>query len=269
MNLSGKTAIITGASRGIGRELAGLLSQRGVRLVLTGRNAERLEAVAADLRRSGSAITTVSGDVSDPVHCAQVVAAARRDYGGVDVLFNNAGLSMRGAIADLSDEVVKTLLDVNLRGSITMTVAALPEVLRSRGSIIFVSTLAALHGFSGVSIYSASKMGLTAFSQSLRAEHARDGLHTGIVFLGFTENDPDKTILDASGNPFHHQRTSGLSRNQAANRLIRTWVRRRRRDRTVPVGVLLDLAVRFFPRLTAAVLQKSGGAIHRVENRPS
>lgn len=265
-------AVVTGASRGIGRQLARLLLSTGVSVLITGRNPNRLEATAEELRRSLSPelsphIIFVTGDVSNPEHCRNVVETARKECGGIDVLFNNAGLSMRGSVEELTDTTIRTLTNTNFRGAVNMTVAALPSLLERRGSVVFVSTLAALVGFPGVSIYSATKMGLTAFAQSLRAETRKRGLHVGVVYLGFTENDAAKTILDAAGNPFQHERKAGLTQEQAARKIYRLWIRRRRYDYTVPTGYLLAFTSRFLPRFTARLLASSGGTIHRVGRR--
>ncbi len=263
-------AIVTGATRGIGRELAIALGKRGTRLVLTGRDTSRLEAVADAARKAGGgpdSVVSVAGDVADPLHCAAVVECALDRFGAVDVLFNNAGISMRGNVADLKPEVVDRVIQTNLTGATIMTVAVLPELRKRRGSVVFTSTLAALYGFPGVSIYSASKMALTAIAQALRAEYGHEGLHVGVVYLGFTENDAEKTILGADGKSFHHERVARLTQRKAAEILIRTWLRRRSRDLTVPSGILLDRAARWFPRLTSRLMQRSRGVVHRVRKR--
>jgi NAD(P)-dependent dehydrogenase (short-subunit alcohol dehydrogenase family) len=172
---------------------------------------------------------------------------------------------MRGPVRELDTAVVEQLLHVNTLGAVYPTIAALPALLQSRGSVVFVSTLAAVHGFPGVSMYSAAKMAVTGFAQALHAEHARDGLHIGVAYLGFTENDPEKTVLSADGRPFQHRRRAQKTQAEAAEFLLRIWKRRKRTMVAVPSGRALMALNRIAPRLVDWFLARSGGRIHQVE----
>ena len=265
-HLDGLVVVVTGSSRGIGRETAGLLLDAGARVVLNGRSPDSLEATRTALAaRSPDRVTAIAADVSTGPGAEDLVAHALARWGRVDALINNAGISMRGPAAELRPETLDLLVAGNLRSALLPTIAALPELSRCRGRILTVSTVAALHGFPGVSLYSATKAAVEVFFQSLSAELHGSGVSVGMVFLGFVENDPDKTTLGADGTAFHHERAANQSQAQAATAICRALARRRRRTITIPAGRALSLALRVAPRLVAAVLARSAGSFHRVD----
>ena len=197
--LQSQVAIVTGSSMGVGRAIANELLQRGATVVLNGRNPERLERTRADFSSQGYSVSAFAGDVSDPSVCRELVEHAVRNHGRLDILVNNAGISMEGEIADLAPSVVEKVTQANLFSAIYMTQSALPHLKRTRGSVLFISSAAGIHGLPRHSIYSATKMALTAVVDSLRIEVSASGVHVGIAYLGFTRNDPNKTILNAHG----------------------------------------------------------------------
>ncbi len=140
--------------------------------------------------------------------------------------------------------------------------AALDELRERHGSIVFISSLAGVHGFPNVSIYSAAKMALTGLAQSVDAELAGSGVHVGLIFLGFTENDPDKSILAADGRAIIVKRRHQMSQSEAAQEIVKLTLRRRRQRVLTPSGHLLYLAAHIAPALVRAVLRRSGGRIH-------
>lgn len=246
---NGKVVVITGSSRGIGRETARLLSKRGARVVLNGRNLEKLRATAHELYREGCEITFEPGDVSSREDMDRLVARAVEAYGGVDVLINNAGLSMRGRFENLSEELARKITDVNILGSVMPTVAALGPIIEAKGSVVFISSAAGLRGFPNVSIYSATKMALRALAESLSAELGPQGVHAGVFFLGFTENDPDKEILSAEGESIAVKRSWQHTQRQAAEAIAEAIRHRKRRVVFTLPGKLLAAAQRISPGL--------------------
>ncbi|HUX11767.1 MAG TPA: SDR family oxidoreductase [Spirochaetia bacterium] len=259
---SDRVVVITGSSRGIGRETAIAFGRAGARVVINGRDAERLEKTAAQLRAEGIEVEAVAADIARGSDAARLISAAKARFGHIDVLVNNAGVSMRGLFSELVPEVVETVVRTNITGAVVPTVAAMNELRERRGSIIFVSSLAGVHGFPNVSIYSAAKMALTGLAQSLDAELAGSGVHVGLIFLGFTENDPDKSILAADGREIIVKRRHQMSQSQAAQEIVKLTVRRRRQRVLTPPGRLLYLAAHVAPVLVRAVLRRSGGRIH-------
>jgi NAD(P)-dependent dehydrogenase (short-subunit alcohol dehydrogenase family) len=206
--------VITGSSRGIGRALARDLAERGMAVVLNGRDPETLRRTEQALAEAGFRVTAVPGDVASPADCAHLIETAVSRFGRLDLLINNAGLSARGAFEESDPDVFRRLTDVNILGAVNATYHALPHLRRSRGQVIFVSSLAGLVGLPGGAAYSVTKMGLTALAESLRVELAGSGVHVGIIYPGFTENEVEKRILSPDGRwvpigdpfPIQHRR---------------------------------------------------------------
>lgn len=195
----GKVAIVTGSSMGIGKTVARQLLEAGAFVVINGRNQERLDATALQFRSQGFDPLPIAADVSR-LDDARLIAQRALDYfGRIDILINNAGVSMEGEVDDLNPNVFRTVIDVNLLGSFYATKAMLPAIRKTGGSVLFISSVAGLSGLPGYSAYSCSKMALTALAQSLRLELHGAGVHIGIAYVGFTQNDPDKVIHNAKG----------------------------------------------------------------------
>lgn len=257
-----KVALITGSSKGIGKATALELGLKGVKIMLNGRSARQLEETRTELAAQGLTVHAWLADVGKPAEARQLITKTLSIYGKIDFLINNAGLSMRGTFADLVTDTVDSVLTSNLHGAIYPTLFALEALKASQGSVVFVSSLAGVRGFSGVSIYSAAKMALTALSQSLGIEMHTHGVHVGLIYLGFTKNDPDKTILTSQGEKVQHQRSHQLTQNQAALGILRVIFHKKRTHITTSSGRFLDFFQRHFPRLTEWIVRGSKGRIH-------
>ena len=265
--LADMAVAVTGSSRGIGRETVRILLDAGATVFLNGRNADRLEMTATTLRTEfpTANLFACAADVSTDTGADHFAACIATHTDGLDLLINNAGVSMRGPIGDLAGRTISAIIDGNLAAALHTTRACLPLITVRRGHITFVSTVGALHGFPGISVYSAAKAALQRFAESFNAEYRRSGVTAGVVYLGFVENDPDKEVYDASGATFHHERTAMQSQTDAAVAIIRASLRRRPRVITVTAGILLDIAHRIAPRLVTRILARNAGAIHSVE----
>ncbi len=250
MNNSGKRIIITGSSKGIGRETAAFFADKGANVVINGRDESALHETQDKLLKHGLQVEAVAGDVSDPESARRVVADAASRLGGLDVLINNAGIATRGRFEDTRPEVWERVISTNLFGAVYMTQAALPYIRASKGSILFVSSLVALWGFPLVSSYSASKMALNGIIESLRSELNGTEVHIGVVYVGFAQNDEQKRILAADGSSTGlAPRASAMSQERVAESIYRS-VEIRRNTRVLTVqGKLLSLTVRLMPWL--------------------
>ena len=195
----GKVAVITGSSMGIGKALAFEMAKRGAKIVLNGRNECRLNATFHYLLNEGYDVRSVVCDVSKFEDCERLVRDAIQFFGKIDFLINNAGLAAEGEIEKTDKDVIKKIVEVNFLGCVYLTKLALPHIKKQQGSILFISSLAGIHGLPNYSMYSSSKMALTAFAQSIKIELSQTGVHVGIAYLGFTENDPQKTIYNEKG----------------------------------------------------------------------
>ena len=187
---SDNVVVITGGSSGIGREIAYQLCAHGARLVLAAREPSLLEAVVAECNRRGAQAIAVPTDVSVEAQCSALIARAVEEYGRIDTLVNNAGISMRARFDELgSVEPVERLMNINYLGSVYCTWHALPHLKRSHGRIVAISSLAGLTGVPTLSAYSASKHAVRGFFESLRPEIVADGVSITLVYPGFVVTD--------------------------------------------------------------------------------
>ena len=261
-----KVVVITGSARGIGREAARQALAHGARVVINGRDAAALEVTRVALGMD-ERVLAVAADLSTPEGADTLVRQTLKTWGHLDVLVNNAGLSMRGTFADLSPTTVRTMLEANFLTAVWTTQAALPALRESRGTVVFISSLAGVRGFPGVSLYSASKMALTAFHQSLDAEERVRGVQSCLIYLAFTENDVEKTVLGADGKPFRHQRKWSLTQEQTAQAILSAVVRGKKLTTLSASGRILVTAQAWFPTLVDWFVRRSGGKMHRVEEK--
>jgi short-subunit dehydrogenase len=183
-----RVIIITGASDGIGAEMARQLAAKegsGVALVLAARNATQLDAVAAECAAFGAQTLTIPTDVGVQIQCRRLVITAVERFGRIDALVNNAGRSAHALFEEVEDlGWYEELMRVNLWGSVWCTQAALPHLKRTRGSIVAVSSLAGLIGVPGRTAYSATKFAMTGFFEALRAELKGAGVSVTTAYPG-------------------------------------------------------------------------------------
>lgn len=180
MELSGRTALLTGATGGLGRAIARALAERGASVVLSGRKAEALEALAAELPGSGHRV--LPADLAEPGAAERLAAEA----GDVDVLVANAGLPGAGLIADFTAEELRRALRVNLEAPMLMARALIPAMSeRGSGHLVFVASLSGKSASPRTSIYNATKFGLRGFALGLRPDLAPQGIGVSLVSPGF------------------------------------------------------------------------------------
>ncbi len=199
-NFTNKTVIVTGASSGIGEALAREFAARGARVVLGARSIQKLQLIAGEIRDRGGEAVYCAADVTKPEECRELIDTAVREFGGVDVLVCNAGLSMRALFDDVDLDVLHRLMDVNFWGTVNCCKYALPYLQASKGSVVGVSSVAGLHGLPGRTGYSASKYAMTGFLETLRIENLRKGLHVMIACPGFTASNVRFAALTADGS---------------------------------------------------------------------
>jgi NADP-dependent 3-hydroxy acid dehydrogenase YdfG len=210
--LAGQVALVTGASRGIGEALARSGRREGMRLVLSARGREPLEALARELDPSGKDVLALAGDVSDRAHAESLVKAAEDRFGTLDVLINNAGLAIGGKIADTRPEDVELQVRVNFLGAYYCTRYALPGMIsRKRGHVVFMASVAGLKYSPGGSIYSATKFALRSLAEALRNEVQEHNIKVTAIYPGITATtyfDPRNPAALAPPIPLEKMLTS-------------------------------------------------------------
>ena len=199
-----RVALITGASSGIGRALAIEATKRGYAVGLMARSSEGInETVKACEALINNTLTnqihTCIGDVSVEADCKRFVDESLAKWGNINVLINNAGISMRGIFVDTDLSVLQRLMDTNFWGAVYCTKYALPALLKSKGSVVGISSIAGFKGLPARTGYSASKFAMQGFLESLRCENLETGLHVLIACPGYTESNIRKTALDGNG----------------------------------------------------------------------
>ncbi len=202
MTFRDKSILLTGASAGIGRELAKVIAAKHGRIALAARNAEALEELAAECRARGGEALAVPTDVTDPDACRRLVEQTVEAFGGIDVVVNNAGLSMWARFDEVTDlSLFERIMRVNYLGSVYVTWHALPHLKRSRGLLVAVSSLTGKTGVPARSGYAASKHAVQGLFDSLRIELRHTGVDVLVVSPGFVETDIRSHALGGDGKP--------------------------------------------------------------------
>ena len=264
-----KTAIVTGSGMGIGRAIAQELCRQGARVVLNSRNAERLEKTRLAFLENGYHVIAVKADVTNIQECEELIRKTIEAFGKIDILIANAGVSMRDHFENTEPEVFTKIIESNIQGSAFPALKALPFIKNSKGSIVFISSIAGLVGLPTASAYSAGKMALTALAQSLKIELSGTGVHIGIVYVGFTENDADKRTLTATGELIPVENRPAYlqqSQQQVAKAVLDLIVKRKFKSVLSFIGKLSALALRFFPGIVLSVISYSQKRMKNIQH---
>jgi NADP-dependent 3-hydroxy acid dehydrogenase YdfG len=183
--LTGKVALVTGASSGIGEATAIALAEAGAAVAIGARRRDRLDALAGKLREGGATVLQLDLDVTDEEQCRTAVARTRAELGGLDVLVNNAGVMLLGTIVGADTEDWRRMLHTNVLGLMYMTSAAIEGMVeQGSGDVVNVSSVAGRVARKGAGVYNASKWAVNAFSESLRQEVTTKGVRISLVEPG-------------------------------------------------------------------------------------
>lgn len=195
----GKTVVVTGASSGIGKYVAIEFAKQDAEVVIAARNAEKLNEVKKIILKNNGDVIDVIADVSVKEDCKKIIDKAVEQYGKIDILINNAGISMRAKFEELDVSVIERLMAVNFFGTVYCTKYALPYIKEQKGSVVGVSSVAGFAPLPGRTGYSASKFAMDGFLKTLRMECKKDKVHVMIIHPGFTESNIRYTALNAEG----------------------------------------------------------------------
>lgn len=184
--ITGRSVVVTGATRGIGKGIAAVFAGAGARVLITGRDSEAAAVTVADLSASGAEVSYVLGDVGRREDCERIAATAVERLGAIDVLCANAGIFPDAKLADMTDDDIEQVLGTNLRGTILSVQACLPALARSgHGRVVLTSSITGpITGFPGWSHYGASKAGQLGFMRTAAIELAGSGITVNAVLPG-------------------------------------------------------------------------------------
>ncbi|MCY7351420.1 MAG: SDR family oxidoreductase [Cytophagaceae bacterium] len=226
-----RVVLITGGSSGIGRALAFTFGRAGARIAFTGRTESSLQQVSNELTAAGIENLPLVADVAIRADNERVVQAVIARFGQLDILINNAGITMRSLFADADPEVLRRVMDINFFGTVYATHYALPYIRQAKGSVIGISSIAGFRGLPVRSGYSASKFAMNGFLEALRTEMLYEGVHVLTACPGFTASNIRFTALGKNGQVTGdtvRDETSMMSAEEVADRIL-TATRQRKR----------------------------------------
>ena len=246
-----KVVIITGAASGIGRALAFECAKRGAKLAIADMNSEKLADCGEQLAKKGTEVLHAITNVTNESDCRNLVEQTVDKFGRIDVLINNAGISMRALFDEANLEVLRKVMDVNFWGTVYCTKFALPYLLKSQGSVTGISSVAGYKGLPGRTGYSASKFAMQGFLEVIRIENMKKGLHVLIVCPGFTSTNIRNSALAKDGSqqgesPRDEEKM--MTPEEVANHIWNSIEKRKHRLTLTSQAKMTVLLNKFFPK---------------------
>ncbi|GMQ24397.1 SDR family oxidoreductase [Algoriphagus sp. oki45] len=231
MNFKDKVVIITGATSGIGEACAEVFGREGAKIAITGRNPQKLAQTALKLRSKNIEVLSILADAGSEADNQRMATKTLAHYGRIDILINNAGISMRALFQDLDLEVFRKVMDTNFWGTVYATKFCLPAILESKGSIIGISSINGYRGTPARTAYTASKYAMNGFFESLRTEVMKKGVHVLVVAPGFTSSNIRNTALTADGSSqgeSPRDESKMMTSEEVAEHILKATLKRKR-----------------------------------------
>jgi len=260
--LKGRTALVTGASRGVGKYIAEALCREGMSVVLLSRSSSELDAVAAELGKAGSLTLAINADLANTADLEQAVQLAEAKFGAIDLLVNNAGLLLTSFYHTLTPHEIEQIVRVNLVGPMILSRLVLPGMLqRKRGHIVNVASMEGKYGVPYDEPYCASKSGIIGFTRSLRAEYRNQGVSASVVIPTYVSGTGmyQRSVAEAGATA---SPPGGLS---SPNKIAEAVVRAVRKDKAEILAIpkalpsrLIVASIELFPRLNEVMMLYSG-----------
>jgi len=199
--IAGRVALVTGASSGLGARFARVLAAAGAHIVLAARRADRLEALAAELREDGAQAITVTLDVASTASIHAAAATAQREFGPIGILVNNAGISRQARLEDVKEQDYDDVMATNLKGAFFMAQAAAKQMIAHRipGRIVNIASIAGLRALGQLSTYSMSKAAMVQMTKSMAREWGRHDINTNAICPGYIATEISADFIDTEG----------------------------------------------------------------------
>jgi dehydrogenase/reductase SDR family member 7B len=254
-----KVVIITGGSSGIGKGCAEVFGKAGAKIVISGRNEKNLNDTIQELKKKNIDAMTVNADVSIEKDNQKLVNETITRYGSIDVLINNAGISMRGLFEETDLDVIRKVMDINFYGTLYATKYALPYILKSKGSIVSISSIAGIRGLPARTGYSASKFAIQGFMEALRTELLKKDVHVLVACPGFTASNIRNTALAKDGSKqgeSPRDESSMMSAEEVAEAILNAVIKRKRDIVLTTQGKLTVFLNKWFPGFMDGMVYK-------------
>lgn len=252
-----KVVVVTGGTEGIGKALVAALIQQGAKVATCGRNHDKLYRLQTEFASAN--LHTMVTDVSSENDCRRFMEGTIRNFGGIDILINNAGVSMRALLKESNVDVIRKVMDINFYGTVYCTKYALDSIIARKGTIVGVSSIAGYRGLPGRSGYSASKFAVQGWLEAIKTELMADAVHVMWVCPGFTTSNIRNAALNKDGS--EHGNTpmdegKMMSAEECARHVLRA-VRKKKRTLVLTfTGKRTVFLQKFFPKLADKLTYK-------------
>lgn len=252
-----KVVVITGGTEGIGKALVNTFIDAGAKVATCARNYDKLYTL--QLQHTSVMLHTMTCDLSKEPDCRRFIESTIKTFGGIDILINNAGVSMRALFRDTDVDVIKKVMDINFYGAVHCTKYALDSIIERQGTIVGVSSIAGYRGLPGRSGYSASKFALQGWMEALRTELLHTGVNVMWVCPGFTASNIRNAALNKDGNPQGESpmdESSLMTAEEVSRHVIKAIELRKRTLVLTFTGKRTVFMNRFFPSWTDKLVYK-------------
>ncbi len=245
-----KVVVVTGGTDGIGKALVDALIKMGAKIATCGRNHDKLYALQSEY--PSAHLHTMVADVSSENDCRRFIETTIKAFGGIDILINNAGVSMRALLKETTTEVIKKVMDINFYGTVYCTRYALDSIIARKGTIVGVSSIAGYRGLPGRSGYSASKFAVQGWLEAIKTELMADGVHVMWVCPGFTTSNIRQAALNKDGashgdTPMDENKM--MSAEECAAHILKAVRKKKRTLILTFTGKRTVFMQKFFPKL--------------------
>lgn len=259
MRLKDKVVIVTGATSGIGEACAFVFGKEGAKVVITGRSSEKLKLTVQKLQIAGIEVTSILADAGSEADNQRMSEEVLAQFGTIDILINNAGISMRALFQDLDLQVFKTVMDINFYGTVYATKFCLPAILKSKGSIIGVSSINGFRGTPARTAYTASKFAMNGFFEALRTEIMNSGVHVLVACPGFTSSNIRNNALKADGTrqgESPRDENEMMTAEEVAEAILKATLKRKRDLILTGQGKLVVWLNKWFPAIMDGIVYR-------------
>ncbi|TAF32399.1 MAG: SDR family oxidoreductase [Cytophagales bacterium] len=245
-----RVVIVTGGTSGIGKACAKVFGEAGASIVITGRNQELLDDTFREFFHAGIKVLALKADASVEADNQYMIDETLKHFGRIDVLINNAGISMRAIFEELNLDVIRKVMDINFYGAVYATKYALPHLIESKGTVVGISSIAGYRGLPGRTAYSASKFALNGFLEALRTELLHQKVNVLTVAPGFTASNIRQTALTKDGSSqaeSPRDESAMMSADECAKHIFQAVLKRKKLLVLTQQGKLTVLMNKLFP----------------------